>query len=360
MKNPHKGDLIRVLVLGTGQMGSAIARQILDKQGLELVGAFGRRPARAGMDVGRAIGLPHNLGISISSDLGALLELTRPHVAIHATCSRLTDARDEISTLLREGVDVISIAEEIAYPKATSPVLAEELSRLAMANNATLIGTGINPGFILDLLVVTLTGVCIDVHAITARRINDLSPYGPSVLSSQGVGLTPETFRQGCADGTIVGHVGFEQSIQMIADAVGWVIERIEQTRKPIVSTVRRETPFVTVLPGQTAGCLHSAVAYRDGKPVINLIHPQQVHPQLEGVETGDDIEITGTPNVRLAGSPEIPGGLATCALAVNMIPAVLNAEPGLRCMTDLPAPRALLNDVRRSVRNWPRDPRHG
>jgi hypothetical protein len=360
MQDPRKGDLIRVLVLGTGQMGSAIARQILDKQGLELVGAYGRRPERAGMDLGQAIGLDCDLGIGVNNDLAALLDLAQPHIAIQATCSRLSDARDEIATLLRAGVHVISIAEEMAYPQATSPAIAEELSHLATSNCSTLIGTGINPGFILDLLVITLTGVCTDVQAITACRVNDLAPYGPTVLSGQGVGLTPEAFRQGCADGTIVGHVGFEQSIHMMADALGWEIARIEQTREPIVSKVHRETAFVTVEPGQTAGCLHSAIAYRNDKPVIKLIHPQQVHPHLEGVETGDSIEISGTPDVHLGGSPEIPGGVATCALAVNMIPAVLNARPGLLCMADLPVPRALLNDARLYVPNWPLDPPRG
>ncbi len=72
------------------------------------------------------------------------------------------------------------------------------------------------------------------------------------------------------------------------------------------------------------------------------LRHPQQVHPHLEGVETGDSIEIAGTPHVHLAGRPEINGGTGTAALAVNMIPRVMDAAPGLYCMADLPVPAAL------------------
>ena len=113
---------------------------------------------------------------------------------------------------------------------------------------------------------------------------------------------------------------------------------------------------FVTVEPGHVAGCRHTAVAYRAGEPVITLIHPQQVHPHLEGVETGDTIEIAGTPTVRLAGSPEIPGGLATIALAVNMIPRVLSAPPGLHSMADLPVPAAILGDARRFAHSGPRE----
>jgi 4-hydroxy-tetrahydrodipicolinate reductase len=185
------------------------------------------------------------------------------------------------------------------------------------------------------------------VESIRATRSNDLAAYGPSVLRAQGVGRTPAEFSQGLKDGTVVGHIGFPESIGMLAEALGWEIERIEETREPILSRVRRETPFVTVEPGCAAGCLHTAVAYCQGHPVITLVHPQQVHPHVEGVDTRDQIEITGTPSVRLAGSPEIPGGPATVALAVNAIPRVLAASPGLKSMTELPVPAALMGDVR-------------
>jgi hypothetical protein len=340
-------DRIRILVLGTGQMGSGIARLVLDKPGLELAGAFARRKRREGTDLGSVIGLDREIGIPIGTDLDAVIARSRPQVAIQATCSRLTDAWAEISTLLRNGVHVISIAEELAYPAATSPALAAELHRLARAHGVAVVGTGINPGFVLDLLVITLSGVCSHIRAITAQRVNDLSPYGPSVLATQGVGLTPDAFRQGLATGAVVGHCGFPQSLHMIAAALGWAIERIDERREPIVSQTRRETPFVTVEPGCVAGCLHTAVGYRAGTPVITLIHPQQIHPHLEGVETGDTIELDGTPRVRLTGSPEIPGGLGTVALAVNMIPRVLTAAPGLASMADLPVPAAILGDAR-------------
>ena len=343
-------DVIRIVILGTGQMGSGIARLLLEKQGLQLVGAYGRRAERAGMDLGRAIGLERDLGIPVSGELSAVIEQAKPHVAIQATCSRLDDAWEEIMMLVKQGIHVISIAEEMAYPAAKSPSLAQELHQLAIENRVSVLGTGINPGFVLDLLVIMLSGVCAEVQAITARRVNDLSPYGPTVLASQGVGLTPMAFERGLKDGTVVGHIGFVQSINMIAAALGWEIEHIEQVREPIVSETSRETPFINIEPGQVAGCLHTATAYRQGKAVITLIHPQQIDPSLDGLETGDSIEITGTPNVRLAGSPEIPGGQGTAALAVNMIPRVLSAKAGLYSMVDLPVPAAMLGDARSYV----------
>ena len=205
-------DFIRIVILGTGQMGSGIARLLLEKPGLELVGVYARRKERIGLDLGTLIGLDKELGISVSNDLETTLEQTQPHIAIQATCSRVADAMGEITTLIRHGVHVISIAEEMAFPAACSPAIAEQIHRLASANRVAVLGTGINPGFMLDLLVITLSGVCADIQSITARRVNDLSPYGPTVLMSQGVGLTPEAFQTGLENKTVVGHIGTNPS----------------------------------------------------------------------------------------------------------------------------------------------------
>lgn len=339
---------LRVVVLGTGQMGSGMIRAISGKPGLELAGVFCRRPEHAGVDAGVAAGLGALLGVTVEADLRALLVRTRPDVALQATCSHLADAEPELLACIEHDVNVVSIAEELAWPAASSPAGAARLDAAARASGVTVLGTGVNPGFVLDLLVLALTSVCLEVTSITATRVNDLSPYGPTVLRSQGVGLHPDAFRAGVADGSVVGHVGFPESIAMIATTLGWHLDAVTETREPIVSTVRRETPFVVVEPGMVAGCLHQAVATVGGRPVITLVHPQQVHPEAEGVSTGDTIEIVGTPNVRLGGSPEIPGGTATIALAVNTIPLVVAAAPGLTSMAGLPVPAALCGDVRR------------
>lgn len=322
-------------------------RLVLQKAGLQLVGAFGRRAHRVGMDVGQAIGLETPLGIALSADLHRVAEETRPDVAIQATCSTAIDALSEITTLIQHNVNVISIAEEMVYPQYSSPAIAEQLHWQAVKQGVAVLGTGVNPGFVLDLLVITLSGVCANIQSISAKRVNDLSPYGPSVLGAQGVGLSPQAFQQGVKNGIVVGHYGFKQSIHMIAKAVGWEIEEITESREPIIASVQHKTPFVSVAPGQVVGCNHTAVAYLNDRPVITLLHPQQVQPQLEGVATGDSINIKGTPDINLSGSPEIPGGIATAAIALNSIPRLLNAASGLYSMADLPVPAAMLADVR-------------
>jgi len=169
-------------------------------------------------------------------------------------------------------------------------------------------------------------------------------------MKTQGVGTTPEEFKKGLEEGTIVGHIGFTESIYLIASAMGLTVDRVEQTKEPIISNVYRETPVVKVEPGMVAGCKHCAKGYVNGEVFIELEHPQQIHPEQEGVETGDYILIEGTPNINLTIKPEIPGGIGTIAMAVNMIPAVINAKPGLTTMKDLPVPASIMGDVRRLV----------
>lgn len=348
--SPHVeavGAPVRVAVLGTGQMGRQIVGILLTKPELQLVGVMARRPDRVGRDAGEVLELGRVLDVPISATVDDVIAHT-PDLVIQATCSRLTEAEDEIVSCLQAGVDVISIAEEMAWPWAGSPEWADRIDVLARRNGATVLGTGVNPGFVLDLLVIALTGVCAEVRSITASRVNDLAPYGPTVLASQGVGLSREEFAAAVSAGTVVGHMGFPESIAMIAARLGWEIDRIEERREPIITTVPRRTPFVSVEPGKVAGCRHTAIGYGHGRALVTLIHPQQIHPEAEGIMTGDTIDIDGTPHVHLEGSPEIPGGMATAAIAVNMVPSVAAAAPGLTSMAHLPVPAALAGELAR------------
>jgi len=339
---------IRVSVLGTGQMGSGMMKLVLEKQGMALVGACDTR--NDGFETRTFTSATGNVEVGIHNNLNSMLTEARPDIVLQATCSKVSEAAADIHTLAKNKINVISIAEEMSFPEAESPELGDAINKVALENGVTVLGTGINPGFVLDLLAITLSGACYSVESITAKRVNDLSPYGPTVLNSQGVGISPEAFSSGVENGSIVGHFGFPQSIGMIAKALGWKIDRIEQHRAPIVSDCERQSDFVKILPGMTAGCNHTATAYMDGKPVITLIHPQQVHPHMGDVVTGDYIEIKGAPDIKVSGSPEIPGGMGTQALAVNMIPKVLNAAPGLKSMIDLPIPAAIMGDARTIV----------
>ncbi|HPH97379.1 MAG TPA: 2,4-diaminopentanoate dehydrogenase [Anaerolineaceae bacterium] len=336
---------IRVLQWGLGAMGSGMAKLMLEKSGLQIVAAVDSRPSYVGKDLGEVLGVGKTLGVTVTDKPEDVLKKENVDIVIIATTSWVKDQMSDLRKIITAGVNCISIAEEMADADAQSPELAKELDELAKKHGVSVLGTGVNPGFVLDLLVVTLTGGNHRVERIEASRVNDLSPYGPTVMKTQGVGTTPEAFKAGVADGSIVGHVGFPESIHMISEALGLGVDRIEQTREPIISKVYRETPHVKVEPGMVAGCAHIGVGYRGDKEVIRLIHPQQIHPHLENQDTGDYIHIYGLPEIHMAIKPEIAGGKATMGIAVNMIPHVVAATPGLKRMIDLPTPAALMGE---------------
>lgn len=335
---------VKVIHWGLGAMGGGMAKLLDTKQGVESVAAIDAAPDKQGKTMAELLGVKSQA--VISNDPAQALK-TEADVVLIATGSFTKEVYPQVVQAIEAKKNVICIAEEMAFPRQQQPELADKIHKLALENNVTVLGTGINPGFVLDLLIVALTGVCFDVKEIKASRINDLSPFGPTVMKTQGVGTTPQEFAAGVEAGEIVGHVGFPESMAMIAAALGWELDEIRQTKEPIIAEKYRETPHVKVQPGMVAGCRHIAYGIKDGKAVITLIHPQQVRPEVEGVETGDFIEIYGEPNLKLAIQPEIPGGIGTIALAVNSIPNVIKSAPGLKNMTELPVPAALLTDIR-------------
>jgi 4-hydroxy-tetrahydrodipicolinate reductase len=330
--------VIKVAVWGTGMMGQGLLGYILDRpEQIELVGAIVTNPAKDGRTVGELLG--RDCDVKMTTDSAAVLR-TGPDVVCICTQSNLAEVSDQIEAAVVAGANVLCIAEKLAYPWASDPDWADRFEDLATEHDVSILGTGINPGFILDALIVAWTSVCLRVDRIEARRVNDLSPFGPTVMVSQGVGTTVEQFEAGVADGTIVGHIGFPESINLIADALGWEIDEIVETREPIITTVERSTAHVHVKPGDVCGCRHIGRGFSNGELKIELIHPQQIHPGMEGVETGDYVHIVGDPEVHMANQPEIPGGKGTYASTGNYIPLIVDAPAGILTVTDLPIPR--------------------
>jgi len=341
---------IKVITWGLGNMGRGITEMLLTKEGIEVVGAIEKRVSKD-VDLGIFLNKEVRLNVPVGNDPERIILQTEPDLCILAINSFVKGVVEEISVLASHGVNVITIAEEMAYPYYSEPLLSERIDKVAKENGISVLGTGVNPGFVLDTLILQLSMCVRRVDKIKAVRINDLSPFGMTVMEEQGVGRTEEDFRKGIEDGSVYGHVGFLQSIPMLAKALGLEYDEIVQTREPIISKVYRETKDVVVKTGMVAGCNHTAVAKKDGVEVIILEHPQQVRPDLEEIETGDYIEIFGDPNIKMQIKPEVPGGIGTIAAAVNVIPHVLNAQPGLITMLDIPVVHAIMDDFRNHLK---------
>ena len=341
---------VKVIIWGLGAMGSGMADMLLKKKGVDIVGAVGR-----GDKVGKSMydyikterGSRPDVIIGTPEDV---IKEGAADVVLTCTDSYTKKAFDRLKFVLEKKINVVSSAEEMAYPKAQAPEEAKLLDEIAKANGVSILGTGINPGLIMDLLVVIMTGCCEEVEHITARRVNSLSPFGPVVMEEQGIGITKEEFLDGVKTGHLAGHVGFHESIGMIAEAIGWDVEKVTQSMEPIMTDVDRKSPYGFAKAGNVAGCAMKGFGYVDGDLKIEMDHPQQIEPEQVGIQTGDYVIIKGTPNINMVNSPEVPGGIGTIAMCVNMIPHVINARPGLKTMIDLPVPRAIMGDMRNMI----------
>lgn len=340
---------VKVAIWGFGAMGSGIAKVLLRKKGVDIVGVCDIHPERVNRSIYDILGVEKNgrPDVVVCSEIEKVVHDANCDICVLATDSFARKAFDKIKYVVGQKVNVISTAEEMSYPKAQEPELAAEIDRLAKANGVSVLGTGINPGLMMDLLAICLTGCMTDVESVTCRRVNSLSPFGPAVMEEQGVGLTVDAFNKGVADGTLAGHVGFAESVGMIAEALGWKVDKFEQQMKPIVTSVDRKSPYGFAAAGDVAGVNMTGQGYVDGEVKIDMIHPQQIEPEMEGTHTGDYIVLKGTPEVNMAIKPEVDGGIGTIAMVVNMIPHVINARPGLKTMLDLPVPRAIMGDYR-------------
>ena len=337
---------VKVIIWGLGAMGGGMADMLLKKKGVDIVGAVGRGD-KIGKSMYDYIETPRGdrPDVIIGTPEGVIKEKCAD-VVLTATDSFTKTAFDRLKFCLEKKINVVSSAEEMAYPQAQNPELAAELDRIAKENGVSIIGTGINPGLIMDLLVITMTGCCETVDHIISRRVNSLSPFGPVVMEEQGIGVTPEEFKTK----HLSGHVGFPESVNMITDALGWELEKVTQSMDPIFTDVDRKSKYGFAAAGNVAGVAMKANGYVDGEVKIEMDHPQQIEPEQVGVQTGDYVIIKGTPNINLANTPEVPGGIGTIAMCVNTIPQIINAKPGLHTMITIPVPRAIMGDMRNMI----------
>ena len=338
---------VKVIIWGLGAMGGGMADMLLKKKGVDIVGVAGRASK-----IGKSMYdyIKTERGDRPDVIIGApedVIKKGAADVVLCCTDSFTKTAFDRLKFVLEQGINVVSSAEEMAYPMAQSPEEAKTLDEIAKANGVSIIGTGINPGLIMDLLVVTMTGCCEEVEHIVSRRVNSLSPFGPAVMTEQGIGITKEEFVEGVKTGHLSGHVGFHESIHMIADAIGWKVDKVTTSMDPIMTDVDRKSPYGFAAAGHVAGVAMKGNGYIDGEVKIEMDHPQQIEPEQVGVSTGDYVIIKGTPDINMVNSPEVPGGIGTIAMCVNMIPHIINARPGLHTMIDLPVPRVIMGDMR-------------
>ena len=323
---------IRVLQVGLGPIGVAVARQLLARRGYELLGAVDIDPAKAGHDLGAVCGLPETLGIAVTGDLDQALATLEPAAAVVCTSSSLERMAPTVATCLAGRAAVVSSAEELAYPWRERPELAERLEGAAKRAGRAILATGVNPGFAMDAHPLSLTAVCRRVDSIHVRRIQDAGQRRLPFQLKVGAGLTPEEFARRAAGGE-VRHVGLAESIGMIADAMGWPLDEVTDELEPVIAAEPVASADIDVAAGQVAGVRQIGIGREGDRTRVRL----EFVARIGAPESFDEVRVDGDPSLHSRIEGGIPGDVATASMIVNAIPRVLAAPPGLLTMKDLP-----------------------
>ena len=323
---------IRVIQYGVGPIGASIAKLMREKHAIEICGAIDTDPAKIGRDLGEVVGASDApWGVKVLGDPSEVLEQSAD-VVIHSTSSSLPKVMDQLLACLEAEACIVSTCEELSYPFRTHPELAAKLDAAAKDWGVALVGTGVNPGFVMDKLVITLAAVSQRIEHAKALRVVDASKRRLPLQKKIGAGMTVEEFREKVQAGTIK-HVGLPESVAMIADSFNLAVDQIIETIEPKIATDRVQTEFLTVEPGQAAGVHQIARGLAAGKELIYL----ELQMYVGAKDPADTVTLTGHPNISLT----IPGGshgdIATASVVVNSIPVILDAPAGLRTARDLP-----------------------
>ena len=325
---------IRVLHIGLGPIGAAVVRQVATRPGFKAVGAIDIDAAKLGRDLGEVVGLERRLRVTVSDNLRAVVKATRPDVAVLSTSSSLKKVWPQIEAVLKLKLPIVSTTEELAYPWWNQKALSKKIDAAARKAKVAVVGTGVNPGFTMDALPITLTGVCQEVTAIRVNRVQDARTRRLPFQQKIGCGLTTEQF-QARVDAGTVRHVGLTESIAMIAGAMGWKLDKVTDEIQPVVSKEGISSPLLTVAPGLVCGLIQDGVGYVGGTPIITL----HMEAYLGAPESYDSVDIEGTPKLAMKIAGGVHGDVATASITVNSIPKVIDAAPGLHTMRTLPIP---------------------
>ena len=330
---------MRVVLCGVGGVGRNVTRLLRARPGYRIAAACSRNPALAGRDVGELAG-GSPLGVAVSGDLETALREPADLLLV-ATTSFLREVAGDVRRGVEHGLQVITTAEEAAFPWIIDAELAGRLDALARTRGVSVIGVGLNPGFIFDALLLTASGIAWDVRAIRIRRVVDVSRFSAAIQRRLGIGFTADRFAAGVAAGSITGHIGFPQSFHLAARCLDVRIDRIESGFEPLMADRRYDGQRLQVEPETTAGFVQRYRAVSGGRPWMSAEFIAHVDPPAAGYRPADSIHVDGYNALNLAIEPGCQPQLGTAAMIANVMPRLAEARPGYLTVADLALPHA-------------------
>jgi 4-hydroxy-tetrahydrodipicolinate reductase len=326
--------MIRVLHVGLGPIGAAVARQIVARKGFQIVGAVDIDPQKIGRDVADVIEAGKTLRVTVSSEFGQTIKATKPTIAVVCTSSSLREVLPQFLEVLKHKVPIVTTTEEAAYPAVRNRLVARKIDEAAKKAKVAVLGTGVNPGFTMDALPIALSAVCERVDRIEVHRCQDARVRRLPFQQKIGAGLKLEAFAKKVNDGS-VRHVGFTESIQMIGDAMGWPLDRITDEVSAKIADDAVSSEWLSVKRGQVCGIIQLGTGFVKGQPKVTL----RLEAYLGAPDSYESVLIEGSPRIYSKIDGGIHGDIATASLTVNSIPAVLSAAPGFHTMRSMRLP---------------------
>lgn len=308
---------ITVSIYGKGQLGPSVATLLSRRSDVTVRGPYGREEREAALRGG--------------ADL-----------VVIATTTRLADVADDIEAAVTAGSNVIVSSEESSFPWAIDEEFAVRIDGLARSHNVSVLGGGVNPGFIFDALLLTLLGTVASIPTIDIRRDVNISGFGHTVLRRLGMGFEETEFRERVAAGTILGHAGFPQSMSIVANALGLSIEKIDRVIEPVITPTPIALPHLKVEAGQSAGVEQVYTAWVDGAPWYTATFNGHIDPAGVGMVLKDELTLTppDAPEQKCILTPGINAQRGSSAMVANSVDRVFAAEPGWVTVADLPPAR--------------------
>jgi 2,4-diaminopentanoate dehydrogenase len=298
---------VKIVIAGLGPIGIEVGRALLAR-GDEIVSAAD--PAHAGADLSALVGGPARAVVSAVAQACA----GGGDVAVLCTGSRLPGVAAQLEEAIAAGLHVVSTCEELAYPWLRHRQLAERLDGLARARGVTVLGTGVNPGLVMDRLPLMVAQACVRVEHVLVTRSVDAARRRAPLRAKVGAHLTVAELEEGLATGRL-GHAGLAESAALLAVGLGFPVAAVEETAKPVVDAA-----------GKFAlGVRQTARVHSDGIERVRLELAMYL-----GAEPADRIVVTGDPPLDLRAIGGVHGDRATVGAVVNALTRLARLPRGL------------------------------
>ena len=332
----------RVVQWATGNIGTRALRSVIEHPTLDLAGVWVHSADKVGRDAGELCGLDP-VGVTATGDIEDVLALA-PDCVLYMP--RALDA-DEVCRLLAAGTNVVTTRGELHHPGSMDPALRERVAAACAAGGTSIHATGSSPGFITEAVPLVLTSIVRRLDGLTIDEFADLSRRdSPDLLFTiMGFGRPPATFSEARLQH---GRVSFGPSLRALADALGLPLDDVEADGEVAVATRTVEIAAGTIEAGTVAAQRLTVTGVRDGRPLLrfraNWYCTTELDPSWDLLSTGWRVTTEG--DTPLAVDLRFPFPIEqmaehspgyTAHRAVNAVPVVCAAAPGIRTTADLP-----------------------